>query len=466
MALQQMTYPGHARAILRLGLPLIGGHLGQVAIGVTDTVMLGRYGIDELAAVTLGGSYFFVLFLLGAGFAWAIMPMIASFAVDDDARNIRRATRMGLWLSVLYAFAVLPLLFSAQPILLLLGQEPQVSALAADYLTIAGIGIFPALIVMTLKSYLAALERTQIVFWMTVAAALANGLANYAFIFGNWGVPEMGIAGAAIASLITQLVMLLAVVVYTLRALPEHTLFQRLWRPDWPMFGRVFRLGVPIGLTTLSETGLFYAAALMMGRVGTIPLAAHGIVMNICSMTFMVHLGLANVATIRVGNAMSRGDFKHLRRGARMALALSAGMAVLTALAFVLIPEPLINLFMKADEPAQDEILVVGTLLLIFAALFQLVDGGQAVALGLLRGMQDTNIPMWMAAFSYWGIGVPCMYALGLALGWAGAGIWLGMSVGLAMAALLLNWRFWGPALRRIMAGHGTAQNERREAAL
>lgn len=464
MTSQPVTYSGHIRAILRLGLPLIGGHLGQVAIGVTDTIMLGWYGIEELAAVTLGGSFFFVLFLFGSGFAWAVMPMVATFAAEGDDQSIRRSTRMGLWLSLAYAALVLPAMFRAEQVLLALGQEPGVAAFAGEYLAIAGLGILPALIVMTLKSYLAALERTQIVFWMTVAAAIANGLANYAFIFGNWGAPEMGIAGAAIASVITQLVMLAAVVAYTLRLMPQHALFQRFWRPDWPMFRRVFRLGVPIGLTTLCEVGLFSASALMMGWVGTIPLAAHGIVMNICSLTFMVHLGLANVATIRVGNALGRQDPEHLRRGARTVLAMSAAMAAMTAVVFLIMPELLISLFMKSDEPARAEILMVGAVLMALAALFQLVDGAQAVALGLLRGAQDTNAPMWLAAISYWGIGVPVMYGLGFGLGWASAGVWLGMSVGLAVAAVLLNGRFWGPALRRIMAGSVPHEAERGQA--
>ena len=465
MADQQMTYPNHARSILRLGLPLIGGHLGQVAIGVTDTVMLGRYGIEELAAVTLGGSFFFVLFLFGSGFAWAVMPMVATFSAEEDDQNIRRATRMGLWLSLIYAVAVLPIMFGAERILIALRQEPEVSALAAEYLAVAGLGIIPALVVMTLKSYLAALERTQIVFWMTIAAALANGLANYAFIFGNWGAPELGIEGAAIASLITQAVMVLAVVGYAVFVLPEHALFKRFWRADWPMFGRVFRLGVPIGLTTLSEVGLFTASALMMGTFGTVPLAAHGIVMNIVSMTFMVHLGLANVATIRVGNALGKKDAEHLKRGARMVIFLSVCMAILTVTAFLILPETLISLFLKADEEARDQILIAGTVLLALAAVFQLVDGTQAVALGLLRGLQDTNVPMWMAAISYWAIGVPCMYAFGFSLGLAGPGIWLGMSVGLAAAAVLLNWRFWNAALNRVVAGLRAHEAEGREAA-
>lgn len=447
-----MTYPGHARALLTLGLPLIGGHLGQVAIGVTDTVMLGWYGIEALAAVTLAGSFFFLLFLMGSGFAWAVMPLVATFSAEGDERSVRRATRMGLWLSMIYACVVMPPMLLAEPIFLAFKQDPEIAANAASYLQVAAWGIFPALIVMVLKSYLAALERTQIVFWMTILAAVSNGLANYAFIFGNWGMPELGLTGAALASIVTQLVMLVGVILYATLVLPQHALFQNMLRPDWEMFSRVFRLGAPIGLTTLSEAGLFTGSALLMGRFGEVTLAAHGIALNIASVTFMLHLGLANAATIRAGNAIGRGDKSHLIRGARTALVLSALIAIVTIIIILIMPEALLSLFMERDAEAREAILQVGVTLLGLAALFQLVDGLQAVALGLLRGLQDTNAPMILAAVAYWLFGMPIAYVLGVSLGLEGPGVWLGMSAGLGMACILLNLRFWWYSVRRLDA--------------
>ena len=208
-----MSSGAHARAILLLGLPLVGGHVAQFAIGMTDTIMLGWYGALELAGVTLAGSYFFTLFLLGSGFAFAVMPLVAAAAGSGEDRQVRRATRMGLWLSLLFGVFAMPLMLWSKPILLLLGQEEDVTDIAAQYLRVAGWGIFPALLVMAIKSYLAALERTQIVLWITVTAALVNVLCNYSLIFGNWGAPELGILGAAIASLVTQAVSLIFVVV-------------------------------------------------------------------------------------------------------------------------------------------------------------------------------------------------------------------------------------------------------------
>ena len=447
---QLMSYSGHTRAILLLGLPLIGGHLAQVLIGVTDTVMLGWYSVDALAAVTLGSSYFFVLFIFGSGAALAVMPMVASFAAEGDETSVRRATRMGIWISTGFALLSLPLMIWSKPVLRLLGQSEGVSRDASEYLSVVAYGILPALLVMVLKSYLAALERTQIVLWITVLAAVVNGLANYALIFGNWGAPELGIRGAAFASILTHFVTLIGVVAYARLVLPEHALFQRLWRADWQMLWRVFKLGMPIGLTLLCEVGLFAASALLMGWLGTVPLAAHGIAVQLASITFMVHLGLSNVATIRAVNAYGRRDVDHMARGGVTVSVMSLVFAIATIVAFVVFPEPLLSLFMQEDEPQRAEILSIGVGLLVVAALFQLVDGLQVISLGLLRGVQDTKAPMIMAAVSYWIVGIPCSYVLGFVLGFEGIGVWLGLVVGLGTAAVLLSWRFWSVILNRL----------------
>ena len=448
-----MTYPEHGRAILVLGVPLIGGHLAQMAIGVTDTVMLGWYGVAALAAVTLGSTFFFVLFIFGSGFAWAVMPMVASFDAEGDEIGLRRATRMGLWLSLGFALLALPVMIWSEPLLRALGQGERVARDASAYLSVAGFGIVPALLVMVLKSYLAALERTQIVLWITVLSAVVNGLINYALIFGNWGAPELGITGAAIASVVTQVVGLVGVTAYAALVLPEHALFQRLWRSDWQMLARVFRLGWPIGLTGLSEVGLFAASAMMMGWLGTVPLAAHGIAVQLASITFMIHMGLSNVATIRAGNAYGRHAPAHMEKGALMVTGMSLAFAGATIVLFLVLPEPLISFFMKEGEPQRLEILVIGTGLLAMAALFQLGDGAQVIALGLLRGVQDTRVPMICAALSYWVVGIPCSYLFGFVLDLRGIGVWLGLVGGLGLASVLLSARFWGFTLRNLKIG-------------
>ncbi|WP_424973364.1 MATE family efflux transporter [Dinoroseobacter sp. S124A] len=440
-----LTSFGHARSILTLGLPLIGSHMAQIAISATDTVMLGWYSAEALAAVVLGSmTVFFALLIVGSGFAWAVMPMVAEAAARGDDTQVRRVTRMGFWLVLIFAAVVTPPMVWSAPWLVLLGQDPDTAYLAQDYLRIAGLAMAPGLLVMVLKGYLSALERTQIVLWITIGAAVINAFLNYVLIFGRFGAPELGVTGAALASLSLHLASLVALVIYTRRNLPQHDLFRRLWVPDWAAFRAVYRLGWPISITSFAESGLFAASAMMMGAIGTLELAAHGIALQMAALTFMVHVGLSQAATVRAGRALGRGDIAGLKRGGRVAIALSVGFSVATICLFVAIPELLIGAFLSPDDPSRGEILAIGVTLLYMAALFQFADGAQVMALGLLRGVQDTKVPMIMAALAYWGIGLPVGFGLGFYTPLREIGIWLGLVVGLALAGILLMHRFWG----------------------
>ena len=447
---ERMTYRAHARGLLILGLPLVGSHLAQLAIGFTDSLMLGRYAVEALAAVTLGFSVQFVLFIVGSGFAFAVLPMVASAAAENDEIAIRRVTRMGMWLSAIYGAVVMLPLIWAKPWLIALGQDPEVAALAAEYLRIFSFGMVPSLIVMVLKNYLAALERTQIVLWATVATAVANAIGNYALIFGNFGAPELGIKGAAITSVVMQLLSLVILVVYVNKTLPHHAMFQRFWRPDFDVLSRVMKLGWPIGLTNLAESALFSATAILMGWIGALPLAAHGVALQLASITFVVHLGLSQAATVRVGNALGRRDIQRLRDGALVAVVLSILFALVTVAIFLAIPEFLVGLYLDPTDPQRPEILRIGAALLMVAALFQLMDGAQVVALSLLRGLQDTKMPMVIAAISYWGVGIPMCYIFGFIFEWGGVGVWLGLVVGLSCASGFLMHRFWALKLPKL----------------
>lgn len=446
----RLPYRGHARALLVLGLPLIGSHLAQMLLHVTNTVMLGWYGVNELAAVVLGASAFFVVFILGSGFGIAVMGMVASALGSGDEAQVRRSTRMGLWLSVLYGLAVQPLMWGSGTILAAAGQAPEVAALAQDYLRVTGPGMIPALLVMVLKSYLAAFERTQVVLWTTLAGVLVNAALNWLLIFGRGGLPELGLTGAAVGTLVTQILSFAILAVYAAR-LPElrrYTLFRRFWRPDRLALAAVFRIGWPIGLTGLAESGLFGATALMMGWIGTTELAAHGIAMEVAGLAFMVHLGLSNAATVRIGRADGAGDVEGVRRAAISAIAMSVLFGLVMVTLFLSVPEAIVRPFLDLGNPGATAILAFGAQLLVVAALFQLADAMQCMALGLLRGVQDTRVPMWLAAISYWGVGMPAGYLLAFRAGLGGIGLWLGLVVGLTLAATLLLWRFWRGRLR------------------
>jgi len=445
----------HLSATLRLGLPLIGGMLAQALIGLTDTVMVGWYGVSELAAVALGASYFHVILILGMGFGLAVMPMVAAADTAGDARQVRRVTRMGLWIAILFSAVIMPVFWFSGAILLALGQEPQIAADAQAYLRIAGFGILPSVLMTVLRSHLSALEHARIVLYATLAGAGLNVALNYLLIFGNLGAPELGLRGAAIASVGTQTLIALVLAGYAAwqADLRKYALFANFWRSDWEAFGQVFRLGWPIALTLLAESGLFMATLIMMGWLSTNDLAAHGIAIQICSITFMVHIGLSQAATVRAGQAIGRGDVPNLRLAAVASLIWSGAMVALTVLAFLAIPGTLIGLFLDPGDPMRPEIVAIGTSLLMVGALFQLADAAQVMALGLLRGAQDTRVPMVHAVISYWLVGVPCAYLFGFPLGLGGPGIWLGLVVGLVLAGILMMLRFWRGPARLVPAG-------------
>ncbi len=445
---EPVPFTAHLKAVLALGLPLAGSHLAQIALHVTDTVMVGWYGVTELAAVVLGGATFFIFFILGSGFAQAVMPMVAAALGQGDEAQVRRDTRMGLWLSLFYGVAVYPALWWSGALLLALGQAPEVAALAQDYLRVAGLGMVPALLIMGMKSFLSSVERAGVVLWATLAGAVLNAVLNWAFIFGNWGAPELGVRGAALASVATQvltLAILLAVAGLD-PALARFRLLARFWRPDWAAFAQVWRLGWPIGMTGLFEAGMFETAALMMGWIGTRELAAHGIALQLGAISFMVYLGLANAATVRAGRMVGTGDRATLRDGAIAAIVLVVAAAGVVVAAFLAAPDLLVGLFLDPANPETPAILAFGATLLAVAAVFQLADAAQVVALGLLRGVHDTRVPMVIASVGYWLIGIPSSYVLAFRFGLGGVGVWIGLVIGLVFAGTLLMARFWrGP---------------------
>ena len=438
-----MTPREHITRILSLGVPLIGSLVAQMAIQLTDTAMLGRYDVTALAGQVLGSTLFSVVLLFGAGFGWAVTPLVAEAEAGGRPTEIRRAARMALWLSAGYGALSMPLFLLAGPLFLFFGQTVQTAEVGADYLALQGWAIFPALGVMVLRGYLSGLGLARAQFWAMAAAVIVNGLADYALVFGNWGAPELGVTGAAVASLLSTAAACIALALYAVRATPEHAILSRIWRPDTEALLRVFSLGWPIGLATLAEVGLFSASSIMIGWLGEVPLAAHGIAIQITSIVFMAHLGLSQAATIRAGNALGRGDIPGLAQGARVAMGLSAVVVAVTVAVLLILPETLVGLFLRHDDPVRAEVVALGTSYLLAAALFQAVDAAQVMAMGGLRGMQDTRGPMWIASVSYWLVGIPAAWALGFALDLGGVGVWLGMAAGLSCAGVMLQLRFW-----------------------
>ncbi len=453
------SWPRHFRATVTLALPLIGAQLAQMAMGVTDTVMLGWLGATELAASVLATQAYFLLFIFGAGFAHAAMPLAANAEGRGDARGVRRSIRMGLWVLGLYSALAMVPLWHIERILLALGQEPELAALAGDYMRVALWALPPATLVMGLRSYLSVVNRAWVILAVTLAAALLNGLLNWVFIFGNLGAPALGIVGAALATTGSSVLMALLLIGYTALApaLRRYELWVRFWRPDWKAFFEVVRLGWPIGATIIAEVGLFSASSVMMGWLGTIPLAAHGIALQLASIAFMVPLGLASAATVRVGMAYGRGSRPDVGRAGDTALAMAAAFALSAATIFWIWPEPLVALYLDAGNENSPALVAYAAPLLLVAAAFQVVDSLQVVASGILRGFRDTRVPMLIAVFSYWIVGLPVAWLLAFPAGLGGRGVWWGLAFGLSAAAILLTARVYRRERLGLLDGSGAA---------
>ncbi|TCD15509.1 MATE family efflux transporter [Oricola cellulosilytica] len=439
-----MGWAGHIRATLALGVPLVGSNLGLMLMNTTDTVMLGWYGVEELAASVLATQFYFIVMIFGAGFSQAVMPMAAQAEGEGDERGVRRSVRMGLWMALLYSMLAMPVFWNTERILLFLGQQPRIAALAGEYMQIAMWALFPTLLSHAFRAFLSAIERTKIIFFSTLAATLLNVLVNWLLIFGNLGAPELGIQGAAYATLVVNLLMFAAMALYSARHpdAARFSLFIRFWRADWPAFADVLRLGLPVSITILAEAGMFISSSIFMGWVGVVALAAHGIAMQLASLAFMVPMGMAQAATVRVGRAYGRRDALALNRAAAATMAVSLSISAFGGLLFWLLPIPLISLFLDNSKPEAPEVVVYAVPLLLVAAAFQLFDSAQAVGAGLLRGLKDTGVPMIMALFSYWIAGLPIAYLLGFVLDLGGVGVWAGLALGLAIAAVAMNSRF------------------------
>jgi len=428
--------------LVKLAIPLIGTHLANVALGITDTIMMGWYSVPALAALVLGNAYFFVFFLFGAGFSFAVQPLVASSSSAGEFILARRYMRMGLWLSLIYAALILPFFFSAGKILILLGQASDTSEYAENYTRIVGFGLIPALWAMVIRFFLSGLHLTKVTLFITLTTVLLNIPLNYVLIFGNFGFPELGVTGAAISSVIVQIITAVSITAYALGKLPKYKLLKRFFHFDKVAFLKVAKLGLPIGTSIVAETGLFTASSIMMGWFGAVTLAAHGIALQIASVMFMVHLGLAEASTIKAGNAWGNKNILDLKKGAKVAASCSILFSFIAMTFLILFGDAVVSIYVDIDDPSREQIIHIGALLLIAAALFQFVDGGQAMALGLLRGIQDTAVPMIITILSYWLVGIPSAYLFAFVLNSAPLGIWAGLATGLGSAALLLSIRF------------------------
>jgi MATE family multidrug resistance protein len=432
-------------ATLALAWPLILANLTMQLIQATDVVLLGWLGPTELAAAALALSLSFGMVLFALGVLTASSPLMASAlgARFNSVRDVRRTFRQALWAAVLMTVPTLFVLWNAESVILAFGQEPQLARLAAWFLKGYMWVIPPWMLFQVMRNFVSAMERPGWVLVISTVGIPLNALVSWALIFGHFGLPRMGLIGGGIGSSIVWacMALALAIVILTDRQFRRFHLFGRFWRPDWPRFRQLFRLGGPIGLTMGFEGAVFSAAAYLMGLFGAPSVAAHQIALQVAATTFMVPLALGQAATVRVGLAYGRRDADGISRAGWTAFGLGTVFMALMALMMWSFPRDLITLFLD-DTPANATVISLGVSFLLVAALFQIVDGAQVVGAGMLRGLHDARVPMIYALFGYWAIGLGVGVGLAFALQWRGIGIWAGLAAGLGVVAVLMLWRW------------------------
>ena len=429
-------------ATVRLAWPLVLTNLTMSLIGATDVLMIGWLGPTELAAASLGFNFAMLLAIFGMGLVTAASPMMASEIGRraNSVRDIRRTFRQALWLVAAISVPMMLILWHTGAVLRLLGQDPELAALAQRYIRAYQWSIPLFLAMLVLRNFIAALERPMWSLGIGIVGVLVNIATNYLLIFGNYGFPRLGLVGAGVASVASNglMLLLMGLVVTRDRQFRRYRLFGRWWRADAARFAQMTRLGLPIAVSHAFEAGVFTAAVMLMGWISAQAVAAHAVALQLASLTFMVPMGLAQAATVRVGIGHGRNDPAHIRRAGWTSFVLGTGFMACMAAIMLAIPETLTGLFIDRGDPANAQVAALAVSFLTVAALFQVVDGAQVVGQGMLRGLHDTFVPMLFALFGYWIVGIGLGAWLAFEQDWGGVGIWTGLAVGLGIVAVLM----------------------------
>lgn len=433
-------------ATLHLAGPLALANILQMAVYAIDVIFVARLGQEALAASSLGITVFGLLMWTFSGMTGAVAPLIAAELgrKAHPLREVRRSMRMALWLSVLCGLVGMAICSFGEAIMLATGQAPRVAARAGDFLAILKWAIIPMIVCNVLRIFVSALGRPVFATAITAIAILVNALGNYMLVFGHFGAPALGLEGSALASNITAIATLIAYVVAIRcdRRLRRYHIFGRLWRGEWERFRELVRIGTPIGLTVLAEGGLFGGAAFLMGLIGEAELAGHTIALQVAAFAFQVPLGISQAATIRVGYHYGAGDRHGIALAGWAAMLTGLGFAALSASLMLLLPRTILSVYIDVHNPANSALLAFALQYLAVAAAFQLFDGTQSVAAGILRGLQDTRVPMMIAVTGYWLCGFGTAILLGFHTPLDGVGVWIGLAAGLVFVSVLLLWRW------------------------
>jgi MATE family multidrug resistance protein len=428
------------RPMLRLAAPLAVAELGWMAMGIVDIIMAGPLGAGAVGTGSLGSMVFYPIAICGAGMLLGMDTLVAQAFGSGDAADCRRTLVNGVWLGTALSPLLALVLWAMIPVLRAAGVNPRVMAMLGPFLRNLLWGVWPLLLYAAFRRYLQAVNIVKPVTFALVSANLVNAAGNWVLMFGHCGAPAMGIAGSAMSTSLARAYMAAALAAAILwhERQTGNLLFRIAWRPDWARIRRLAGLGLPAAGQILFEGAVFAIITTMAARLDEASLAAHGIAVNVISTTYMVPLGISSAAAVRVGQAYGRRDLRAAAAAGWTALLLSSLFMGAAGLALSLVPGWIVRIYI-----GERAVISCGTVLLRIAAVFELFDGLQTVAIGALRGLGDTRTPMLAHLAGYWAVGLPVAYALCFPLGWGAPGIWAGLSAAIIMIglALVVVWR-------------------------
>ena len=432
----------------KLAAPVIMGMLGHTFVGLVDNIMVGQLGSAELAAVSLGNSFFFVAMSLGIGFSTAITPLVAEADSEGDFKKGKSAFKHGFFLCIVLSLVLFGLILLAKPLLYFMKQPEEVVVLTMPYLDVIAVSLIPLIIFQGFKQFSDGLSLTKYAMYATILANAINIALNYILIFGKFGFPKMGIVGAGVGTLVSR-VSMIVIIWILLKNTKEARAFVtniKLFILDRGMLKKILNLGLPSAMQMFFEVAIFTSAIWLSGLLGKNAQAANQIALNLSSMTFMIAMGLSVTAMIRVGNQKGLKNYLELQRIAKSIFLMGLMFASIFALLFLIFHDVFPALYLDLEDVNNyldnQEVVAIASKLLVIAALFQISDSTQVVFLGALRGLQDVKIPTLLTFVSYWMIGFPTSYFLGKDTAYGSTGIWIGLLVGLATASIFLYLRF------------------------
>jgi MATE family multidrug resistance protein len=434
-----LTLKEHYIKNISLAYPVMLSQVGHILVVVADSMMVGHLGAVPLAAVSLASSVVSVVMLFGLGISYGMTPLVAVADGANDKRASSGILKHGLILNIVVGVVLVGMCFVAGLSFQYLDQDADVLMMAMPYFYVMSFSLLPLMIFQTFRQFTEGLSMTRQAMYISVSSNIINVLFNYVLIYGKFGFPQLGVVGAGWSTLISRVLMAVAIAIFVLkyRKLKKYLAVFSEISIEFKTIKNILKIGVPSGLQYVFEIGAFTMAAIMTGWMGAEALAAHQIALNLSAISYMTATGIAAAASIRIGNQLGRQDYLTLRQAGMTCFVMAAVLMVFFGLVFIVGKDYLPTWYINDSS-----VIAVAATLLVVAAIFQVSDGVQAVGLGVLRGLSDVKVPTVVTIIAYWFVAIPVGYLLGVYLSWGAVGIWIGLCVGLTVAAVAHLWRF------------------------